>query len=91
MSHYTNSELELYRSLSMGFFRRIVCACHLKKCGQCAKLLEELSSDDAFASELSDSVHEYTRFSSQLSEYDRRHKAGRRHHGNPTPPSPSQA
>ena len=59
MSHYTKEELELFRHDRMSVLGRISCAAHLKKCPECAKLLEELNEEDRFVSDLRDSVQLY--------------------------------
>ncbi len=56
MAHYTKEELELYRHHEMSVLGRIACASHLKECSECAKLLEELKSEDDFVKELRCSV-----------------------------------
>ena len=59
MSHYTKEELELFRHNQMSVLERISCAAHLKKCPECAKLLDELNEEDRFVSDLRDSVQLY--------------------------------
>ena len=54
--HYTKEELELYRNKQMPLLQRISCAAHLKKCVECASLLKELEAEDAFVSELRESL-----------------------------------
>ena len=59
MKHYTKEELELFRHDQMSVLGRISCAAHLKKCPECAKLLEELDEEDRFVRDLRDSVRLY--------------------------------
>ena len=56
MKHYTKEELESYRHHEMSVLGRLACSSHLKECSECAKLLKELETDDAFVSELRDSI-----------------------------------
>ena len=56
MKHYTKEELELYRNKQMPLLQRMGCAAHLKKCVECASLLKELEAEDAFVSELRESL-----------------------------------
>ena len=59
MKHYTKEELESYRQHGMPVLGRLACAAHLKECAACADLLKELEADDAFVSELRDSLRIY--------------------------------
>ena len=56
MKHYTKEELESYRHHEMSVLGRLACSSHLKECEACTKLLKELETDDAFVSELRDSI-----------------------------------
>ena len=56
MKHYTKEELELYRHHEMSMLRRVACSAHLKECEACANLLKDLETDDAFVTELRDSI-----------------------------------
>ena len=57
--HYTKEELELYRNKDMSLLGRLSCAAHLRECQECRSLLDELESDDAFVSELRESIKIY--------------------------------
>ena len=59
MKHYTKEELESYRQHGMSVLGRLACSAHLKECAACADLLKELEADDAFVSELRDSIQIY--------------------------------
>ncbi len=63
VKHYTNEELELYRSHEMPFISRMKCAAHLKQCVECASLLKELEAEDAFVAELRESVRLFNELS----------------------------
>ncbi|MBR4674665.1 MAG: hypothetical protein IKP00_09385 [Victivallales bacterium] len=56
VKHYTKEELELYRSKEMPFISRMKCTDHLKQCVECASLLKELETEDAFVAELRESI-----------------------------------
>ena len=55
MEHYTKEELDQYRNDGMS----VRCSAHLKSCPECAKLLEELNSDDQLLRDLRGSVEIY--------------------------------
>ena len=59
MEHYTKEELDLFRNGGMSVLRKISCSAHLKNCPACAKLLEELNSDDQLLRDLRGSVELY--------------------------------
>ena len=59
MEHYTKEELDQYRNGGMSVLRKISCSAHLKSCPECAKLLEELNSDDQLLRDLRGSVELY--------------------------------
>ena len=59
MEHYTKEELDQYRNGGMSVLRKIRCSAHLKTCLVCAKLLEELNSDDQLLRDLRGSVELY--------------------------------
>ena len=59
MEHYTKEELDQYRNGGMSVLRKIGCSAHLKNCPACAKLLEELNSDDQLLRDLRGSVELY--------------------------------
>ena len=59
MEHYTKEELDQYRNGGMSVLRKIRCSAHLKTCPACAKLLEELNSDDQLLRDLRGSVELY--------------------------------
>ena len=56
MKHYRKEDLELYRNKEMSVLGRISCSAHLKECSRCAKLFRELETEDAFVTELRDSL-----------------------------------
>ena len=47
------------RQHGMSVLGRLACSAHLKECAACADLLKELEADDAFVSELRDSIRIY--------------------------------
>ena len=59
MEHYTKEELDLFRNDKMSVLGKIRCAAHVKNCPECAKLLEELNSDDQLLRDLRGSVELY--------------------------------
>ena len=59
MEHYTQEELDQYRNGGMSVLGKIRCSAHLKNCPECAKLLEELNSDDQLLRDLRGSVEIY--------------------------------
>ena len=59
MEHYTKEELDQFRNGGMSVLRKIRCSAHLKTCPDCAKLLEELNSDDQLLRDLRGSVELY--------------------------------
>ncbi len=59
MEHYTKEELDQYRNGGMSVLGKIRCSAHLKSCPECAKLLEELNSDDQLLRDLRGSVELY--------------------------------
>ena len=59
MEHYTKEELDQYRNGEMSVLGKIRCSAHLKNCPECAKLLEELNSDDQLLRDLRGSVELY--------------------------------
>ena len=70
MKHYTKEELELYRNKEMSVLGRISCSAHLKECSSCARLFKELETEDAFVTELRDSLQLFD----ELSRRDVRHE-----------------
>ena len=56
VKHYPKEELELFRNKQMPLLQRLSCAAHLKECVECACLLKELEAEDAFVSELRESL-----------------------------------
>lgn len=66
MKHYTKEELELYRNREMSVLGRICCSSHLAECTECAKLLAELKTEDAFVAELRESVKCFDEVSKEL-------------------------
>ena len=59
MEHYTKEELDLFRNDRMSVLGKIRCSAHVKNCPECAKLLEELNSDDQLLRDLRGSVEIY--------------------------------
>ena len=59
MEHYTKEELDQYRNGGMSVLGKIRCAAHVKNCPACAKLLDELNSDDQLLRDLRGSVEIY--------------------------------
>ena len=56
MKHYTKEELDLYRNKEMSVLGRLSCSAHLNSCPECSRLLEELTEDDKFISDLKESI-----------------------------------
>ena len=71
MAHYTKEELELYRHGEMSTLGRIGCAAHLKHCGECKKLLDELKEEDRFIDDLRTSVRLFKEHSAPPSDAPR--------------------
>ena len=63
VKHYTKEELELYRHKEMPLLSRMRCATHLKQCVECASLLKELETEDAFVAELRESIRLFAELS----------------------------
>ncbi|MCR4572658.1 MAG: hypothetical protein K5787_02735 [Lentisphaeria bacterium] len=59
MKHYTKEELENYRQHGMSMLGCLACSAHLKECATCTDLLKQLEADEAFVSELRDSIRIY--------------------------------
>ena len=65
MEHYTKEELDQYRNGGMSVLGKIRCSAHLKSCPECAKLLEELNSDDQLLRDLRGSVELYQQLATE--------------------------
>lgn len=65
MKHYTREELELYRNGQMSVLGRIACTSHLRECGECMKIMEELKEDDKLIANLRSSVQIYQELSQE--------------------------
>ena len=65
MEHYTKEELDQYRNGGMSVLGKIRCSAHLKNCPGCAKLLEELNSDDQLLRDLRGSVELYQQLATE--------------------------
>ena len=65
MEHYTKEELDQYRNGGMSVLGKIRCSAHLKSCPECAKLLEELNSDDQLLRDLRGSVEIYQQLATE--------------------------
>lgn len=58
MRHYTETELEQYRSGHMNPVRRLLCTMHLWCCVECQKQLDKIDEDELLLADLKQSLSE---------------------------------
>ena len=58
MRHYTETELEQYRSGHMNPVRRLLCTMHLWSCAECQKQLDKIDEDELLLADLKQSLSE---------------------------------
>lgn len=58
MHHYSEAELERYRTGKMNFFLRTICKLHLWNCAVCKAVLERLEEDELLIADLKQTLSE---------------------------------